>query len=164
MLTQEATPLMIEDWKRTWGVYREKLRPGRKSGREILEYLRAKYPLTAQNGERAKQVVIGNVLNNAPFSARLPAGVSPEAAAFLVEDKEAGHDLYAHQDAIFKGCPIFVGVELQTGYFCVEGSSLLWDTLCAFRGLDEEDLGNFYSVAEYVSCLKRFGLLEGAMR
>ncbi|PKP63241.1 MAG: hypothetical protein CVT86_05735 [Alphaproteobacteria bacterium HGW-Alphaproteobacteria-8] len=30
----------------------------------------------------------------------------------------------------------------------------------AFRGLDAEDLENYYLVAEYVACLRRFGLLD----
>ncbi len=38
----------------------------------------------------------------------------------------------------------------------VEGSSELWNELFAFRGLDEEDLKNYYLVAEYISCLKQF--------
>ena len=42
----------------------------------------------------------------------------------------------------------------------MEGSSLLWDELYAYRGLNEPELENYYSVAEYVSCLNRFGLLE----
>ena len=37
---------------------------------------------------------------------------------------------------------------------------MLWDELYAFQGLDETDIQNFYCVAEYVSCLKRFGLLD----
>jgi len=51
-------------------------------------------------------------------------------------------------------------VELNSGYFLVEGSSLLWDELFAFRGLDEEDLKNYYLVAEYVACLRRFDRLD----
>ena len=42
----------------------------------------------------------------------------------------------------------------------VEGSSQLWDELFAFRGLDDDDLTDFYLVAEYISCLKKFDTLD----
>ncbi len=59
------------------------------------------------------------------------------------------------------GSPIYVGMDLITGYFQVEGGcSLLWDQLFAFRGLDAMDLENYYLVAEYIGCLRRFGKLE----
>jgi hypothetical protein len=80
--------------------------------------------------------------------------------AFLVEDSAAGKDLYAAQEDVFSGCGIFVGVDLVTGYFHVEGSGLLWDELYAFRGLDAMDIQNYVCVAQYILCLKRFGLLE----
>ena len=65
-----------------------------------------------------------------------------------------------------KETDIFIGVELETGYFLVEGverstgefcaekTERLYDELVAFRGLDEKDLGNFYLVAEYVGATK----------
>ena len=40
----------------------------------------------------------------------------------------------------------------------VEGSSLLWDELYVFRGLDEQDLENYVCVAEYIACMRRFSL------
>ena len=62
---------------------------------------------------------------------------------------------------IIIGSPIYVGMDLITGYFQVEGEcSLLWDQLFAFRGLDAMDLENYYLVAEYIGCLRRFGKLE----
>lgn len=36
---------------------------------------------------------------------------------------------------------------------------MLYDELVAWRGLDEDDLNNYYLVAEYIECLERFGLL-----
>ena len=55
------------------------------------------------------------------------------------------------------------GVELESGFFCIEGSSLLWDELYVFRGLDENDIQNYICVAEYISCLNKFGLLESIL-
>ena len=40
----------------------------------------------------------------------------------------------------------------------VEGTSLLWDELYAFRGLDAQDLENYVCVAEYIACMQRFSL------
>ena len=34
-----------------------------------------------------------------------------------------------------------------TGFFMVEGSTMLWDELCAVRGLDERDLKNVVSIS-----------------
>lgn len=58
---------------------------------------------------------------------------------------------------------IFVGIDLTTGYYTVEGCTMLWDELCAFQGLDEKDLQNYFCVAQYINSLKRFGLLEAVL-
>ncbi|MEN6609365.1 MAG: hypothetical protein ABFC24_00850 [Methanoregulaceae archaeon] len=82
---------------------------------------------------------------------------------FFIEGTGAGKHLYENQNDPFKGNNIIVGLELETAFFMVEGSSQLWDELFAFRGLDEEDLNNFYLVAEYVACLKNSGMLESVL-
>lgn len=69
-------------------------------------------------------------------------GAEVSAATFIVENKVNGKFLYENQDEAFKGNNIFVGAELESGFFCVEGSSLLWDELYVFRGLDEKDIQN----------------------
>lgn len=160
MLMYEATPEMIETWKQVWNEYKDKLRPNRKSGTEVIEYLRNKYSLQEIHNEKAKNVVIYNVLDNAPFAEKLPKGMKPSAVTFFVENTGIGRILYEKKDEVFTEEKIFVGVDIVSGYFCVEGSSMLWDELYAFQGLDETDLQNFYCVAEYISCLKRFGMLE----
>ena len=100
------------------------------------------------------------MLDNAPFAEKLPKGMKPSAVTFFVENTGIGRILYEKKDEVFTEEKIFVGVDIVSGYFCVEGSSMLWDELYAFQGLDETDLQNFYCVAEYISCLKRFGMLE----
>ena len=75
-------------------------------------------------------------------------------------NESTARQLYLEQDQVFKGLPIIAGIELETGFFHIEGSSALWDQLFAFRGLDETDLKNFYLVAEYINCIKRFDRLE----
>lgn len=164
MLMQEATPEMLERWKQVWNEYNRKLLPNRKSGKEIIEYLKNKYTLEELNDDNAKQVVINNVIYNKPYADKLPKGAELAVVTFIIENQGDGKFLYENQDEIFKGMDIFVGVELETGFFCVEGSSRLWDELYAFRGLDKKDIQNYFCVAEYISCLKKFGRLEGILQ
>ncbi len=164
MLMHEPTPRMAEEWKRTFEQYATQLVPDRKTGEEVLQYLKDKYPLEETKDDRWNQVTLGNMMQNRHLAEKLPAGKTPRTAVFHVLDTDAGKTLYKRQDALFKGQTITVGVEIETGAFHVEGSSLLWDELFAYRGLDEADLQNFYLVAEYVSCLKRFGKLKGALK
>ena len=41
---------------------------------------------------------------------------------------------------------------------------MLWDELCAFRGVDEKDLKKCVVVAQYIDALKRFGKLDSVIR
>lgn len=164
MLLSEATPQMMAQWKTIRMEYQDRLRANRKSGAAVAAYLAEKYPVQLLQDKRAAQVVTSNVLNNRPFAQKLPAGTAPCPVACHVENTGAGKALYEKQDLVFSGLRIFVGIDLTTGYFCVEGSSDLWDELYAFRGLDEQDLQNDYCVAEYVSCLKKRGMLEQTLR
>lgn len=149
MLTKSATPELLRKWKADYAAYRPLLRPNRRSADELLSYLVANYPLLPLDDEAAREVVCANVRENAVLAARLPASVLPRAETFIVARFGAGEALYAAQDAVFSGMDIFVGIEMVTGHFHVEGSSLLWDELFVFRGLDEADLENPYLVSEY---------------
>ena len=157
MLMQEVTSEMLKEWKAIWIEYRDRLRPNRKIGQEIIIFLQSKYSLTELNDNKALNVIVGNVLYNEPHAEKLSRNERSSPKAFIVNNSGAGRELYKDQDEIFKGLDIFVGLDLATGFYCVEGSSLLWDKLCAYQGLDEKDLRNFYSVAQYILSLKRFG-------
>lgn len=160
MLTHEPTMEEIAGWKQMFAAYRPRLKPNRKSGEELLTYLRSRYPLRMLADAKADQVVIQNILLNESLARELPPGGAPSPVCCIVEPVGAGEALYQEQDACFAGIEIFVGIDLVTGYFVVEGSSRLWDELYAFRGLNENDLENYYSVAQYIACLKRFDLLD----
>ncbi|MCB8817366.1 hypothetical protein [Desulfosporosinus shakirovi] len=160
MLMQEATPEMFEAREVTWNEYKDRLNPNRKSGAEIVAYLSGKYLLSKIHDDEALQVIIDNVLNNEPYAEKISVGNTPSPVAFFVKNTGKGKILFENQDEVFKENKIFVGVDLTSGFFCVEGSSMLWDELCAFQGLDEKDIQNPYCVAEYISCLRRFGLLD----
>ena len=45
MLTQGATPEMVERWKEIWNEYKGKLIPNRKTSKEFMEYFNDKYYL-----------------------------------------------------------------------------------------------------------------------
>lgn len=158
MLMQEATPEMLVQWKSVWQHYKDKLQPNRKTGAELAAYITAKYPLRELNDKRAAQVVIGNVLDNECNAEKLPDGAKPSPVTFIVENTGNGERLYAEQDEIFAGTEIFVGIDFASGWYGVEGSSLLWDELCAFQGLDAKDIENYFCVSQYIAALERFGM------
>lgn len=163
MLTHKFTSEAVEAWKAVYNEYRAKLYPNRKTALELIKYLKQKYPVTEQTEEKLKQVVAGNVIQNECYLNKLPNGKTPVAKVFYVENTGSGKLLYEKQDDEFKGCKIIVGVEIETVFFMVEGSSMLWDELFAFRGLDDDDLNNYYLVAEYVTCLKKFDMLDSVL-
>lgn len=160
MLNHAATEEEVSSWKRTYAEYRDHLTPNRKSGAELYAYLSSRYRLLPVADARADQTVVSNILENETFARELPQGAKPNPVCSLVEPVGAAEALYRDRDALYYGCEILVGIDLVSGYFLVEGSDRLWDELYAYRGLNENDLNNFYSVAEYVACRKRFGLLE----
>jgi hypothetical protein len=165
MITKEATKEMLVEWQSTWLQYKEKLKPNRKSGKELLQYLQDKYVLTEIHEKDALDAVIGNVIMNAPYAEKLPKGAVPAPRTFFLENAGSGEIFYRDENkdsAEVWGSDlarIFVGIDMVTGFFTVEGSTMLWDELYAFRGLDEKDLSNYVCVAEYIHSLKRFGLL-----
>jgi hypothetical protein len=151
---------MVKEWKAVWNQYKDRLQSNRKSGAEVVEYLASKYPLMELHDNKALRVVTDNVIKNSHIAEKLPEGTMPSPVTFIIENTGAGKNLYDNQDSIFMGKAIFVGIDLMSGYFCVEGSSMLWDEIYALQGLDERDIQNYYCVAEYISCLKKLGLLE----
>lgn len=160
MLMKEVTPEMVQGWKETYAIYRPMLRPNKRPVQEVISYLTGKYPVTELTDPTLLQVVSDNVTGNDFSAKKLPAGRSPDPRVFRIEETGAGSDLYDNQDEVFRGIQIIVGFDRETGNFMVEGSSRLWDELFIFMGLDEHDLTNYYLVAEYVECLRKFGNLN----
>ena len=160
MLTEAPTPEMMEDWKELYRQYSPLLTPNRKPAWELIDYLKEHYPVTEIWDEDWISAVEGNVLDCEQYRDKIPEGKLIAARVFSVRNEGTGAELYRRQDEVFAGGDIAVGFELASGFYLVEGSSLLWDELMAYQGLDEDDLENFYLVAEYVSCLKRMGKLE----
>lgn len=165
MITSKLTKEQIEEFKSIFEQYKDKLQPNRSSGGELLKYLRDKYVLTQIKDKTAADVVRLNVIHNEPYKEKLPIGKEPQPIAFYVENKGEGAKLYSpeirDENAFCDGekKKIFVGIDLESGFFTVEGSEYLYDELCAFMGLDEKDLQNFICVSNYILALKRFNKL-----
>ena len=158
VLMQEVTPELIEQWKVIYAKYKPLLKPNRKPSTDVITYITNKYPAKEVTDEKLLQVVLDNVLANECFAEKLPVNKHPVAVCYSIDKVGVGKLLYQKQDEIFRDMTIFVGIELETGFFYVEGCSELWDELFAFRGLDEKDLNNFYLVAEYIACLGKFDI------
>ena len=148
MLRHQPTLKMIEQWKSVYFKFKDKLKPNRKTGQELIDYLKAKYDLIQFENEKANEIVTGNVINNEPFFKKLAKGEIPHPVTFYWKQGKN---------------KVFIGIDLSSGMYHVENDENLWDELCAFQGLDEDDLKNYYCVAEYISCLKKFGKLEDTL-
>lgn len=161
MLIYEPTAEKLAEWNNIWKEYKGQIKPNRKSGEQLVEYLTGKYPMTAVseiNEINIFDMVYDEIKGNDYFSWRLPVGKKPIVKAFVIDNKDDGSELYNSQDSVFKGLEIFVAVDLVTGYYHAEGSSRLYDELCAFQGVDEIDLQNPFLVAQYVECAKKYGI------
>lgn len=170
MIIKEPTTEMLAEWKSIWSQYHGTLRPNRKSGTELLQYLQDKYVLTEICDKNASDAVVSNITMNAPNAEKLPEGAVPAPRTFFLENTGNGERFYQDENKdpadVWGGSitKIFVGIDTVTGFFMVEGSTMLWDELCAFRGLDQKDLQNYVCVAEYIASLQRFGsAIPGSM-
>lgn len=148
MQREAVTSQKIEQWKLIYKEYKDKIKPNRKTGEEIINYLKSKYELNSLDDDHAKEIVYQNVMQNKVFKNKLSFGVKPEPVTFY---------------CIHNGSNLFIGIDLSSGFYHIEDDESLWDEICAFQGLDEDDIKNYYLVAEYISCLKKCGKLEAVL-
>lgn len=169
MITRKPTPEILTEWKNVFEQYKDLLQPNRKSGIDLLDYLQSNYSVTEITDEEVLTVISENVSHNTFFAEKLPAGQLPLPKAFYLENIGNGCKFYLPEnkdpsdlwgDEITK---IFVGVDLSSGFYMVEGSTMLWDELRAFQGVDEKDLENYVVVADYIHALQRFGKLDSVI-
>lgn len=153
MLMQEPTEEMIKEWQDIYNKNKDKLKPNKKDGLEIVEYLKKIHSVIEIENTELEKVVYDNIILN-EFSNQKLCGKNPIIRLFEVTDK----NLYKKQDNVFKGIKIIVGIELNTSYIFVEGSSYLYDELMAFTGLDDKDITNYYLVAQYIKCKEKFNV------
>ena len=136
MLITEPTPEMIAQWKRIFELYRSVLTPDRKSGDEVDQYFREKYPHQLFDNAEFRQIASANITENDHFRNKLPKDTLPKIQSYRTGD-------------------VLVAIDLCTGEFHIESENIkdvisIHDDLFVYRGLDAEDLKNFFLVAEYV--------------
>lgn len=169
MITKKPTPEMLAEWKNTFERYKPLLQPNRKSGTDLLEYLQSNYSLTEITDKKVLTVISENVSRNKIYAEKLSADQLPSPKAFYLENIGNGHKFYLSPNRdlpdLWGGevTKIFVGLDLCSGFYLVEGSTMLWDELCTFQGVDEKDLENYVVVADYIRALKRSGKLDNAI-
>ena len=137
MLTTEPTSEMIEEWKRIFEMYHSALSPNRKSGNEVDKYFREQYSYQLFENAEFQKVASLNITENDFFNSKLPEDTLPNIRSYKTGN-------------------VLVAIDLCTGEFHMEGENiekgiLIHDDLFVYRGLDEEDLKNFFLVAEYVN-------------
>ena len=157
MLMQEPTEYMIKDWKEIFDQYKDKIKPNKKDGIDIIKYLENHYSVTEIKNDELENIVESNIKDN-EFNLNKLKGENPIIRIFEVNNNEKNTELYNKQDDIFKGIEIVVGIEVKTSFIFVEGSSYLYDELIAYTGLDEDDIKNYFLVAQYIKSKERFNL------
>lgn len=166
MIVQKSSKERLEEWKSTWIKYKDVIKPNRKTGRELLEYLQSKYALTEIFDADALDAISYTVTRNTYLSEKLSHGVAPVPRAFYLENDGQGEKFYLPENKDDEGIwggdvtRIFVGIDLSSGFYLIEGSTMLWDELCCFQGIDEKDLQNYVIVAQYINALQRFGKMN----
>ncbi len=169
MITKEPTSEILTEWENIFEQYKDLLQPNRKSGTDLCDYLQSNYSLTEITDAEVLTVISENVSRNEFFAEKLPTGQLPLPRAFYLENIGNGHKFYLSENKdpsdLWGGeiTKIFVGVDLSSGFYMVEGSTMLCDELRAFQGVDEKDLENYVVVADYISALQRFGKLDSVI-
>jgi len=141
MITKQVTEEQLEQWKRLFDLYATSLLPNRKTGEELNDYFRSKYPYQVFESKRWESVVRENIMDNECFLERVPQGMSPKIMSYSVGN-------------------VMVGIDLISGYFQVESEETkkmvpIYDDLFVYRGLDATDLKNFALVGQYLEMTQR---------
>ncbi|HYH01613.1 MAG TPA: hypothetical protein VEC37_00785 [Bacillota bacterium] len=153
----------IQEWKAVYEQYKLRLSLNNKPIMQVIEYLKLKYPLKEETSDRFKEIVVANIKMNEQLALKIPAGKELTPIVFTVSNEGNAIRLYETREKFYNGIPIIIGMEVETGYFFVEGSTELADEVTAFKGLDEHDIQNYYIVANYIRCLKKYQLLENVL-
>lgn len=158
MIVGPASVEQVKEWRRIHKEYAPRLLPNKKSGAQVVEYLKSKYLLKEIKESRFLKIVSGNVLENDFWCNKLE-GSQPHPICFFLENEGLGKEIYATREECWKDCsesPIFIGIDLTTGYIHIEGSTRLYDEIYAFQGVDKYDLANCVRVADYIECLEKY--------
>lgn len=161
MILSQPSEEQFQEWVRIWQEYAPKLKPNRRSGIEVARFIMKKYRTEEIQDPIAAEGYARTIMMNSFQRSKLPEDTEPDPKIFKILNEGPGVTLYENKDEVFKDVKdITVMVDISSGHYTVEGSSLLWDELCAYQGLDKDDLDNPVCVAEYVECMKKFGKMN----
>lgn len=141
MLTECPTPAMLAEWKQLFAAHRKELTANRRSGAEVDAYFRAQYPHTVLDDAAFASGIAECVLANAHSREKLPEGAEPDIRCYRTGE-------------------VLVSIDLVTGEFFTECEDIaqaaaIHDDLFVYRGLDEQDLDNYYLVAAYIQLTRK---------
>lgn len=136
MITELVTKEKMDQWKEYFKQYASSILPNRKTGWEIDEYFRKKYPYQTLKSEEFRTVAEEKVMANEYSREKLSPGTKPLIKTYLVEN-------------------VYVGIDIVSGEFHVECEDMkkaisIFDDLFLYRGLDETDLKNFVMVGQFL--------------
>lgn len=140
MLTSKPTNQMIQEWKDIYNEYHHTLTPNRKTGKEVDTYFKNKYSYQIFNDSSFKEMVLLNILENEFYRSKLQEDTLPNIQCY-----KCGN--------------ILVAIDLNSGEFHIESDDIeevekIHDDLFLYRGLDKDDLKNYFLVAEYIKLKK----------
>ena len=86
MLVEEISKEMIEKYRKIFELHRSKLKPNRKSGKEVDEYFRSKYKPTVFDSYEFKQMVCKSIVDNEYEREKLIGDSNPQVVAYLLDE------------------------------------------------------------------------------
>ena len=136
MLTTEPPSEMNAEWKRIFDDNYSVMKPNRKTGYEVDYYFRQNYPYHLSDNTDFQKIAYLNITQGSSFE-NVPV------------------DIHYYQTG-----NVLVAIDLHTGGFYIESENIeevipIHDDLFVYRGLDEEDIENYFLVAEYVTLCKK---------
>ncbi len=135
MQITELTREEVENWKKVFKNH--KLKSNRISGEELDSYFRNKYKVTLIENDEFSEVFKFNLFENIPdYEDKYKQ--EPSIRTYIIENN------------------VYVGIDTVSGFFSVEAKCIdlcvpIYDDLFLKRGLDEEDLKNYFLVYQYAT-------------
>lgn len=154
---EEITLELLQSYQKLYHEYRASLIPNRKGAEALITYLQETYPTVEITNAEWKEMLRMELLENEFLVEKIMNKADIQVQVFEIQKQGKGNLLYELQEPIYKGTAIIVGIELSTGHLHIEGSSYLDDRLFLYRGLDEQDLENYYLVGRYITLLRANG-------
>ncbi len=161
MITERPTDEQFSNWLKIWQEYSSKLKPNRRTGIEVIRFIKKKYKTEEIKDAMAAQEFAAALFMNGFQREKIPEDTEPNPVILKILKEGPGVDLYENQDEVFKDVKdIIVIVDTASGCYSVEGSSKLWDELCIYQGVDKSDLENPVTTGIYVELMKKAGKLQ----